>query len=132
MQLRVQRVARLEQEPAEYFRGGLIQIARCSLQVLQRVQGNPLARGVQFADGRRGTAPELRGHRCSHGWRACLARSLPLPVQCCWTRGLPAPVQTFWRWNRYPPWAGDRKSTRLNSSHRCISYAVFCLKKKIE
>src|SRR5437764_10831035 len=28
-------------------------------------------------------------------------------------------------------WAiGDRKSTRLNSSHRCISYAVFCLKKK--
>src|SRR5437763_9777939 len=26
--------------------------------------------------------------------------------------------------------AGDRKSTRLNSSHRCISYAVFCLKKK--
>src|SRR5437867_10416347 len=25
---------------------------------------------------------------------------------------------------------GDRKSTRLNSSHRTISYAVFCLKKK--
>src|SRR5437764_5587269 len=25
----------------------------------------------------------------------------------------------------------DRKSTRLNSSHRCISYAVVCLKKKI-
>src|SRR5437879_9056868 len=24
----------------------------------------------------------------------------------------------------------DRKSTRLNSSHRCISYAVFCLNKK--
>src|SRR5437762_1219500 len=24
----------------------------------------------------------------------------------------------------------DRKSSRLNSSHRCISYAVFCLKKK--
>src|SRR5437762_9635212 len=24
----------------------------------------------------------------------------------------------------------DRKSTRLNSSHRCSSYAVFCLKKK--
>src|SRR5437763_13292701 len=31
------------------------------------------------------------------------------------------------------PWRAttlDRKSTRLNSSHRCISYAVFCLKKK--
>src|SRR6267142_3792661 len=26
---------------------------------------------------------------------------------------------------------GDRKSTRLNSSHMSISYAVFCLKKKI-
>src|SRR5437762_4938925 len=26
--------------------------------------------------------------------------------------------------------SADRKSTRLNSSHRCISYAVFCLKKK--
>src|SRR3712207_9516862 len=26
----------------------------------------------------------------------------------------------------------DRKSTRLNSSHANISYAVFCLKKKIE
>src|SRR5688572_32161112 len=26
---------------------------------------------------------------------------------------------------------GDRKSTRLNSSHSQISYAVFCLKKKI-
>src|SRR5256886_12586744 len=28
------------------------------------------------------------------------------------------------------PVAGDRKSTRLNSSHSQISYAVFCLKKK--
>src|SRR5437764_4930432 len=33
---------------------------------------------------------------------------------------------------RVDPYRGaeDRKSTRLNSSHRCISYAVFCLKKK--
>src|SRR2546430_13394623 len=33
----------------------------------------------------------------------------------------------------HPPGArlrGDRKSTRLNSSHSQISYAVFCLKKK--
>src|SRR3712207_7146430 len=28
--------------------------------------------------------------------------------------------------------SGDRKSTRLNSSHANISYAVFCLKKKKE
>src|SRR5256885_3471663 len=33
----------------------------------------------------------------------------------------------------YPPGAaGDRKSTRLNSSHLVISYAVFCLKKKTQ
>src|SRR6266487_3531556 len=33
---------------------------------------------------------------------------------------------------RLPRWCsgGDRKSTRLNSSHPSISYAVFCLKKK--
>src|SRR5256885_6300903 len=31
--------------------------------------------------------------------------------------------------HRTPP-DGDRKSTRLNSSHLVISYAVFCLKKK--
>src|SRR2546429_4476133 len=31
---------------------------------------------------------------------------------------------------RQEPDAGDRKSTRLNSSHGYISYAVFCLKKK--
>src|SRR5947208_10334723 len=29
-----------------------------------------------------------------------------------------------------PALAQDRKSTRLNSSHQIISYAVFCLKKK--
>src|SRR3989475_6563450 len=34
----------------------------------------------------------------------------------------------WWTWCR---WVGrDRKSTRLNSSHSQISYAVFCLKKK--
>src|SRR5688572_24995088 len=31
---------------------------------------------------------------------------------------------------RYDPVREDRKSTRLNSSHSQISYAVFCLKKK--
>src|SRR2546426_3681640 len=32
--------------------------------------------------------------------------------------------------HREGPAVGDRKSTRLNSSHLVISYAVFCLKKK--
>src|SRR2546430_6117253 len=31
---------------------------------------------------------------------------------------------------QHPSTHGDRKSTRLNSSHSQISYAVFCLKKK--
>src|SRR5437773_3389308 len=34
------------------------------------------------------------------------------------------------RADRSPRGHGDRKSTRLNSSHITISYAVFCLKKK--
>src|SRR2546430_4922185 len=34
--------------------------------------------------------------------------------------------------HRDPRPFGDRKSTRLNSSHSQISYAVFCLKKKKE
>src|SRR3712207_8831964 len=38
-----------------------------------------------------------------------------------------------WRWpRRRRGTARDRKSTRLNSSHANISYAVFCLKKKID
>src|SRR5207248_11766240 len=37
---------------------------------------------------------------------------------------------TEWYFQRYVGHLPDRKSTRLNSSHRTISYAVFCLKKK--
>src|SRR5687768_4863170 len=40
------------------------------------------------------------------------------------TSRFPAPTQS------HASGAGDRKSTRLNSSHGYISYAVFCLKKK--
>src|SRR5207249_9433939 len=48
-------------------------------------------------------------------------------LRALWAEGrvTPAPVQP-----RVPIWLGDRKSTRLNSSHVSISYAVFCLKKK--
>src|SRR3712207_7198887 len=39
--------------------------------------------------------------------------------------------QRFWQTSfRTRRSGGDRKSTRLNSSHANISYAVFCLKKK--
>src|SRR6266508_4926410 len=45
------------------------------------------------------------------------------------------PIPVFVRtgrtvWHPWGPTGRDRKSTRLNSSHVAISYAVFCLKKK--
>src|SRR5699024_12841657 len=49
----------------------------------------------------------------------------------------PSPPQSRYSWYKRssPCWTAaarrsDRKSTRLNSSHVSISYAVFCLKKK--
>src|SRR5688572_31708520 len=54
-----------------------------------------------------------------------LFRSLKRPGQGgTITRSIPS-----WRATS-TAWTGDRKSTRLNSSHSQISYAVFCLKKK--
>src|SRR5258708_24621948 len=46
--------------------------------------------------------------------------------------GAARPVRRNWGQVRLRdgPVRGDRKSTRLNSSHQIISYAVFCLKKK--
>src|SRR5256885_6141605 len=65
--------------------------------------------------------------------RACSQRSCRLPPgrssPATRTRGPPSRSV----WGRSPPDAParrDRKSTRLNSSHLVISYAVFCLKKK--
>src|SRR5258708_10697644 len=42
----------------------------------------------------------------------------------------PEAERTRWGGRAAPASALDRKSTRLNSSHQIISYAVFCLKKK--
>src|SRR5207244_13612506 len=47
------------------------------------------------------------------------------PPRTTWCRGLDRTVEL-------PADDGDRKSTRLNSSHQIISYAVFCLKKKMK
>src|SRR5438132_9989100 len=54
-----------------------------------------------------------------------------------WKRLRPAPMGRAFRYQKRTAhlWVGvaehqDRKSTRLNSSHTVISYAVFCLKKK--
>src|SRR2546422_5324991 len=43
---------------------------------------------------------------------------------------LPSPASGGGKGGGAAPHPGDRKSTRLNSSHGYISYAVFCLKKK--
>src|SRR5688572_32651060 len=59
--------------------------------------------------------------RCPHA--RCVRRARPfrqeLLAQCFGIRGASHPAK-----------CRDRKSTRLNSSHSQISYAVFCLKKK--
>src|SRR5207244_13451981 len=49
-----------------------------------------------------------------------------------WRPSNPSAPRSNPRVTRRSPWPGtsDRKSTRLNSSHQIISYAVFCLKKK--
>src|SRR2546430_11963442 len=53
------------------------------------------------------------------------SRAAVIPVDTARYGGTEFERQRFWR--RCPE---DRKSTRLNSSHSQISYAVFCLKKK--
>src|SRR2546422_4415062 len=61
-----------------------------------------------------------------------------LPISCgpaLWARGETGPCSAPARgglWKRRKGLTRDRKSTRLNSSHGYISYAVFCLKKKKE
>src|SRR2546430_10778340 len=59
---------------------------------------------------------------------------------CSVTASVSGPAGQAYGWSAYPctgavsstttATAADRKSTRLNSSHSQISYAVFCLKKK--
>src|SRR2546429_7318706 len=60
-------------------------------------------------------SPSLRGKHYLSPLSRNLCRRLCLHAICC-TGGTVTPI--------------DRKSTRLNSSHGYISYAVFCLKKK--
>src|SRR5471032_3420757 len=65
--------------------------------------------------------------RCWWRWNGCCdcRSSAAVKARC-------ATCSTCRRWPRVSAWAKrtDRKSTRLNSSHITISYAVFCLKKK--
>src|SRR3712207_7555506 len=54
-------------------------------------------------------------------------------MKLLWTEDHPRFQGEYYRFDDlgfYPKPVQDRKSTRLNSSHANISYAVFCLKKK--
>src|SRR5699024_12630702 len=54
------------------------------------------------------------------------------PTSTTWSMSeteMPASLMTWWKGAK-DAGISDRKSTRLNSSHVSISYAVFCLKKK--
>src|SRR5699024_11933978 len=81
----------------------------------------------------RGAPPSPSGRRGTHSERK--PPHLRRPPASAGAR--PAHTAAGRRRSFLPPrwWAGgcpteDRKSTRLNSSHVSISYAVFCLKKK--
>src|SRR2546422_8619176 len=67
------------------------------------------------------------------GWRLEIKQYPRLTQVGGWRRetliGRKDQDSTTWRFDGRPH-GGDRKSTRLNSSHGYISYAVFCLKKK--
>src|SRR5258708_31921167 len=57
------------------------------------------------------SGPPIRWHGSTVGSESRMEPRFSLERHCCYFRR-------------------DRKSTRLNSSHQIISYAVFCLKKK--
>src|SRR5206468_11921200 len=56
--------------------------------------------------------------------------SAPTPKPCHIGTSRSTPSQPLKCWSTSTNRGADRKSTRLNSSHDQISYAVFCLKKK--
>src|SRR5207249_12172768 len=73
-----------------------------------------------------------RAPRDRRGDRGGARRSRPSPRRPARAARRSAPRETgaVRARSRSPSCARDRKSTRLNSSHVSISYAVFCLKKK--
>src|SRR5436853_4261511 len=69
-------------------------------------------------NGPRKKMPSGSNTAMGHG-RLKLISNLPAGAACSTSKVMPTSL-----------WCLDRKSTRLNSSHLGISYAVFCLKKK--
>src|SRR5688500_19759969 len=87
-----------------------------------QLPARPLLRGPQLLSSRRDPKHRDRRETASHSSKV-LERWLSSRIGWVWRRegGGEAPVFAV---------RLDRKSTRLNSSHLVISYAVFCLKKK--
>src|SRR5256885_13141554 len=65
--------------------------------------------------------------RPDHSWLGAYSAWPPATAKGLYSTDSSARVSA---WVKNLGKAGDRKSTRLNSSHLVISYAVFCLKKK--
>src|SRR5256885_5889936 len=103
------------------------------MQVAGLHHAGAVGRGLSCGCGSQARWLVKAGQVCSQGdWRY-----LPRPwyIQCpCYPRSRPCPQHAHPSVAPARPsgsWPGDRKSTRLNSSHLVISYAVFCLKKKM-
>src|SRR5438128_9570850 len=77
-----------------------------------------------------GTAFLAQKRRAREAHKSLLARSKTVLEHHHWRHGKRASVWAGWSEQRLMRFPRDRKSTRLNSSHGSISYAVFCLKKK--
>src|ERR1017187_1063642 len=98
-----------------------------SMNLCSTYQRYPSAPPPEFPSAQEPTFPSLEGPDPD-------IPSAPPPcflhaVRPCRSRRLRAPGSRVRESGLRQPAARDRKSTRLNSSHRCISYAVFCLKK---
>src|SRR5258705_8437622 len=110
-----QQVARLSKRLPEIERRGgtLVVVGPAKPEHIKGFRESTGYQGALFVD------PALRAFRTAglvHGWASTYH---PLSV----LKGIGALARGFRQ-------VGDRKSTRLNSSHLGISYAVFCLKKK--
>src|SRR5438132_4131237 len=80
--------------------------------LFRSVSGFSSASAIKVDPDPRGAAPRIRVSASRR--TTAPSPKLPLRLPSTSSRGMPS----------------DRKSTRLNSSHTVISYAVFCLKKK--
>src|ERR1039458_18749 len=107
---------------AGLVRGDLVDLLAFDADLVRRVGATPRsAAGAALYTGRGAGSPGS----CAAIWWICW-RSMRT-----WSAG--SAKRPARRWDRAgfrSPTKTDRKSTRLNSSHLGISYAVFCLKKK--